>query len=138
MTQLYVAASVSMLIYHNSIRRRHHLTRSGILPTNASPWRHLYENGDEGSFLNLTGFSREAFEEMHDYLYDNVDHRVGTGRPSLLNSRDELGLILFYLGSSMTLSELCLIFGCTPTRCSLIINRKKNIEIYRERREEKC
>ena len=68
MTQLYVAASVSMLIYHNSIRRRHHLTRSGILPTNASPWRHLYENGDEGSFLNLTGFSREAFEEMHDYL----------------------------------------------------------------------
>jgi len=124
MTQLYVAASVSMLIYHNSIRRRHHLTRSGILPTNASPWRHLYENGDEGSFLNLTGFSREAFEEMHDYLYDNVDHRVGAGRPRLLNSRDELGLILFYLGSSMTLSELCLIFGCTPTRCSLVINRQ--------------
>jgi len=61
---------------------------------------------------------------MHDYLYDNVDDRVGAGRPRLLNSRDELGLILFYLGSSMTLSELCLIFGCTPTRCSLVINRQ--------------
>jgi len=79
MTQQYVAALVSMLIYYNSIRRRHHLTRSRILPTNASPWRHLYENGDEGSFLDLTRFSREAFEEMHDYLYDNVDHRVGAG-----------------------------------------------------------
>jgi hypothetical protein len=50
----------------------------------------------------LTGFSWEAFEEMHDYLYDNVDHRVGAVRPRLLNSRDELGLILFYLGSSMS------------------------------------
>ena len=54
MTQLCVAASVSMLIYYNSVRRRHHLTRSGILAPNHSPWRHLYENGDEGSFLNLT------------------------------------------------------------------------------------
>jgi len=63
MTQLYVAASVSMLVYYNSIRRRHYVTRSGILPTTASPWRHLYENG-EVSFLNLTWFSRESFEEM--------------------------------------------------------------------------
>ena len=101
MTQLCVAASVSMLIYYNSIRRRHHLTRSGILAPNHSPWRYLYENGDEGSFLNLTGFSRQAFEEMHDYLYPNEPERHGAGRPRLLNSRDELGLILFYLGSSM-------------------------------------
>ena len=122
MTQLCVAASVSMLIYYNSIRRRHHLTRSGILAPIHSPWRHLYENGDEGSFLNLTGFSREAFEEMHDYLYPNEPEIHGAGRPRLLNSRDELGVILFYLGSSMNLSQLCLIFGCTPTRCSLIIN----------------
>ena len=61
---------------------------------------------------------------MHDYLYDNVDHRLGASRPRLLNNHDELGLILFYLGSSMTLSDLCLIFGCTPTRCSLVINRE--------------
>jgi hypothetical protein len=83
MTQLYVAASVSMLVYYNSIRRRHYVTRSGILPTTASPWRHLYENGDEVSFLNLTGFSREAFEEMHQYLYENVEERYGAGRPRL-------------------------------------------------------
>ena len=123
MTQLFVAASVSMLIYYNSVRRRHHLSRSGILQPTRSPWRHLYDNGDEGSFLNLTGFSRVAFEEMHEYMYSNVEPQR-TGRPRLLNSRDELGLILFYLGSSMSLSELCIIFGCTPSRCSDIINNQ--------------
>ena len=57
-----------------------------------------------------------------DYLYRNEVVRHGAGRPRLLNSHDELGLILFYLVSSMKLSELCLIFGCTLTRCSDIIN----------------
>ena len=116
MTQLYVAASVSILMYNDGIRCHHYVTWSGILPTTASPWRHLYENGDEVSFLNLTGFSREAFEEMHQYLYENVEEHYGAGRPRLLNTRDELGLILFYLGSPMKYSELCLIFGCTRTR----------------------
>ena len=83
MTQLYVVASVSMLVYYNSIRSRHYVTRSGILPTSASPWRHLYENGDEVSFLNLTGFSREAFEEMHQYQYENVGGRYSADRPRM-------------------------------------------------------
>ena len=95
-TQLYVAASVSMLVYYNSIRRRHYLTRTGILPTSVSPWRHLYENGDDGSFLNLTGFNRDAFEEMYEYLYEIVEDHTGAGHPRLLNTRDELGLILFF------------------------------------------
>ena len=97
-----------MLLYYNGIRRRHHLTWSGILPPNRSPWRHLYENGDDGSFLNLTGFSRAAFEEMHNFLYEDHNERHGAGRPRLLNTHDELGIILFYLGSCMTLNELCI------------------------------
>ena len=124
MTQICVATSVSMLVYYNSIRRHHYVTRSGNLPTTASSWRHLYENGDEVSFLNLTGFSGEAFEDMHQYLHENVEERYGAGRPRLLDTRDELGLILFYLGSTMKHSELCLIFGCTPTRCSVYINHQ--------------
>ena len=83
-TQLYVAASVSMIVYYNGIRRRHHLTRSGILSPDQSPWRNLYENGDEGSFLNLTGFTRGAFEEMHDFLHGDDQDRIGPGRPRLL------------------------------------------------------
>jgi len=122
-TQLFIATSVSLVIYYNGIRRRHRLTRSGILQPGRSPWRHLYENGDEASFLNLTGFSRAAFHQLHEYMYrDNELPR--TGRPRLLNTEDELGIILFYLGSSMTISHLCLIFGCTPSRCSDIINNQ--------------
>ena len=93
MTQLYVAASVSMLLYYNGIRRRHHHTRSGILPLNRSPWRHLYENGDDGSFLNLTGFSRAAFEEMHNFLCEDHYEGHGAGRSRLLNTHYELGII---------------------------------------------
>ena len=59
---------------------------------------------------------------MHDYLYGDHEDHVGAGRPRLLTTKDELGIILFYLGSKMRLSELCLIFGCTPTRCSNIIH----------------
>jgi hypothetical protein len=66
------------------------------LPTTASSWRHLYEISH-----NLTGFSSESLEEMHDYLYDNEEEHRGAGRPRLLNNRDELGLILFYFGPSM-------------------------------------
>ena len=82
-----------MLICYNNIRRRHYVTRTGILPTTASPSRHLYENGDEVSFLNLRGFSREASEEMYEYLYGYLEERRGEGRPRLLNTRDKLGLI---------------------------------------------
>jgi hypothetical protein len=120
--QLYAAATVSLIVYSNSVRRRHHLHRAGILLLGRSPWRHLLENGDEDSFLNLTGFSREAFDQMHDYLYGDHQDHVCVGRPRLLTTKDELGIILFYLGSKMRLSELCLIFGCTPTRCSNIIH----------------
>ena len=70
------------------------ILRSGILPFNRSPLRHLYENGDDGSFLNLTGLSREAFEEMHNFLCENHHERHGAGRPRLLNNHDKLGVIL--------------------------------------------
>jgi hypothetical protein len=98
LTGLYVSAAVSMVIFSNSIRRRHHLTRSGILSPDQSPWRNLYENGDNQSFLNLTGFSREAFEEMHTYLYGNELDHLGPDRPRLLNSRDEKNVLMVLAG----------------------------------------
>jgi len=62
---------------------------------------------------------------MQNFLYEDHYERHGAGRPRLLlNTHDELGIILFYLGSCMTLNELCLIFGCTPTRCSLVLNQQ--------------
>ena len=43
---------------------------------------------------------------MDEYLYENVEEHYGAGRPRLLNNRNELELILFYLGSAMKYSEL--------------------------------
>ena len=101
-----------MLIYYNSIRRRHRLTRSVIFQPTRPPWRHQYYSSDKGYFLNLTDFSRAAFEELHDFLYGDQLEYVGAGRPKVLDTKDKLELVLFYLGSSMKISELCLIFGC--------------------------
>ena len=69
-----------------------------VLFPSHSPWRNINDNGDEGSFLNLTGFSREAFEELHDYLYIGHQNHVGPGHSRLLNARYILGIILFHLG----------------------------------------
>ena len=68
-TQLHMAAAVCLLLYYNRIRKRTRLTRSATLYPAASPWRHVLENGDEPSFLHLTGFSRLAFENLHTTLY---------------------------------------------------------------------
>jgi hypothetical protein len=54
------------------------------------------------------------FEE-NEYL------NLNAGRPRLLSTRDELGILLLYCGSCMLIKELCLIFGCTQSRCSEII-----------------
>ena len=88
-----------MVLNYNSIRRRHHLTRSGIFFPSHSPWRNLYDSGDEESFLNLTDFSREAFEELQEYLI-NIGHQnhLGPCRPRLLNTLDELGTYCYILG----------------------------------------
>ena len=78
-------------------------------------------------------------EEKHDYIYDNVDHRLGTARLRLLNSHDELGLILFYLASLMTFFDFRLIFGCTPALgCSLFINRQLHFLSRRLKNNEKA
>ena len=62
MTQLYEAAFVSMLITALDVAIMLHGLESYHYISLAS------SNGDEVSFHNLTGVSREAFEEMHKYL----------------------------------------------------------------------
>jgi len=118
MTQLFVAASVSMLIYYNSVKRFYHLSRSGILQPNRSPWRHLYDIGDEGSFLNLTGFSQVAFEEMLEYLYDDV--QAQQTMVCLLYVFAPAYLPCLFGGSSYTLSflpSLPMIIDLTANDC---------------------
>ena len=127
MTQLCVAALISMLIYYNSIRRQYHLTWSDILPPNHSPWRHLYQNGDKGSFINLTGFSREAFEEMHDYLYPNELERHGAGRPRVKCTTRRLPDSVVYLQQKRLESYIYLqSHALTMFLCSVYANPSKS------------
>ena len=54
-----VAALLMLIQAYNSVRERHYLRRQAIVSAKLSPWMKLYLYGDDISFLNLTGFTRE-------------------------------------------------------------------------------
>ncbi len=71
--------------------------------------------------------NRRAFIRLLDYVFDleEITHHRARGRPCLLSPEGYLGLLMFYLGSTMstmTYKHLCLIFGITPTVCSRLMN----------------
>ncbi len=114
-----------LLQYHNStIRCRYYLLPSAIVQPQESPWRSLYMNADETSFLHMKGLSRNAFAILSDYLFDveDIAQHCCHGCPCSLNPDGYLGLLLFYLGSMMNCKHLCMIFGITPSICSRAIN----------------
>jgi hypothetical protein len=51
------------------------------------------------------------------------------GRPELLDPIAQLGLYLFFIGSTMGIKHLCLIFGVTPMRCSVVINKMMQLVV---------
>jgi DDE superfamily endonuclease len=119
---LFIMTLFSAALWYNSLRSRSRLTRSAILEPKLSPWSRLYHFGDSGSFLQLTGFTRDAFRNLRIVLFgdhDNDGRRVG--RPSSLDPNGELGLYLFFVGSTMGLKHLCLIFGVVPTTAAITI-----------------
>ena len=103
---------ILLLQYHNSIRHRHYLLRSAVLPPLESPWQNLYDRADPSSFLHLTGLSRRAFAMLMDYLFDLEDmaRYCRRGRPPSLGPTGCVRLLLFYLGSTMSYKHLCMIF----------------------------
>ena len=107
-----------------------------LVQPSQAPWRKLFKHGDEDSFLHMTGLTREAFRALLDYLFD-LDYlsryRHRRRLPSL-PSEGFLGLLLFYLGSTMSIKHLCFIFGVTPTVCSRIIDTmlKRVVRLLRD------
>ena len=88
----------------------------------------LLNRDDNSSFLHMTGFTREAFNmllgdlfDMHRHRRCQIYRRKRRGQPPLLAPEDQLGLILFYFGSTMTMKFLCMIFGITPSVCSRVL-----------------
>jgi hypothetical protein len=66
-----------------------------------------------------------AFQELSSALFldNNQQPILHRGRPELLDCTSQLGLCLFFIGSTMGIKHLCLIFGVVPSVCSKVINR---------------
>ena len=105
---------VSILIglYFNSLRRRNRLTRSAILELKTAPWYKIISSADDNSFLEITGFSKKAFNSLlADILPRDGESKQRFGRPSHLDLRGKLALYLIFCNSRMKLTQLCLLFG---------------------------
>ena len=63
---------VSLIHFYNSRRTRHYyLTKSALLDPCQSPWQRLLLFGDENSFINLTGMTRQAFKLLEKVVFHN-------------------------------------------------------------------
>jgi hypothetical protein len=122
---------ILLIHFHNNIRDRH---PSLVQPLD-SPWRKLYQSADPVSFLHMVGLTRPTFATLLDYLFDLEDfvRRRRCGRPWLLGPEGCLGLLLFYLGSTINYKHLCMLFGITPSVCSHVINTMLNKVVRRLR-----
>jgi hypothetical protein len=119
-----VAFVFAFVVYYNSQRFRHSLTRSALIPPNYSPWKRLLGYGDNQSFLNVTGFTRFAFDSLSVAVNGDLPYNFSNvGRPKLLSPEDELGLTLLFLNSRAELKYLSLIFGVIPSTVSKTIGK---------------
>jgi len=96
-------------------------------------WNHLFHYGDPSSFLLMTGLTREAFNMLHDLLKPpgHPDLPKRKGRKWSLSSEGQLGLFLFYIGSTMNYKFLCVIFGITPNPCSRMLRNMLKLVVRR-------
>lgn len=107
--------------HYNTLCNKGNLYCQAVLLPEHSAWQHLFDNADDTSFLLMTGVSRDVFHMLLNILYPN--QRIDSagrrkGRPRSLLPHAELGLFLFFVGSTMNIKHLCLIFGTVPSVCS--------------------
>jgi hypothetical protein len=129
----YLLLIVLLIHAHNSVRRRRKLHRCALLSPSKSPWQTLYYHGGRSSFLLITGLTRRAFTLLLNiHFTDNNQQPTVSkmGRPELPDPIAQLGLCLFFIGSTMGIKH-CLIFGVTPTQCSAVINKMLRLVVMK-------
>jgi hypothetical protein len=128
--KLKLCVLILLLMRYNAIRRSHKLTRSAIAAPSMAPWFHMLNFGDDLSFLELTGFTRDAFMRLETVVIGEGCLDQSFGRPRILDNRGRLGLLLFFVNSRMNLKQLSLLFGIVPSSTSLIIDSmlKRSVE----------
>ena len=121
----WVLMAVLLFQLHNSICTCHYLHRPAIVSPSDSPWQRLYEQANPLSFLHMTGLTRRCFVMLISALFNpeeilpHLHHQQGW--PRSLRPEGCLGLLLFYLGSTMNHKHLCMILGIVPDVCSKVI-----------------
>jgi len=132
----FIAALVVIIIVHNNARLnpKHYLLRIALVHPKFSPWRRLLNYGDEGSFLDLTGFNFDGFRELVRVVATIQEINPGPrsrGRPKLLDIQDEIGLYLYYVNSTMRAKHFDSSIRYAQTKCndtSHILIQKIHIE----------
>lgn len=97
------------LVAYSRARDRRIINQSAYMNPKNSAWRHLLLHGDEYSFLHITGFTKDAFFDLYNLVFPDK-HRCG--RRAKIWLVDQLGILLFYLGSKMQMKFLPMLF-CT-------------------------
>ena len=117
-----VVVAITFVCCYFTVRNRHYVTSSSIPPADNCPWTYLLHKGNNSSFIELTGFSRKAFFQLHDILFDTYEPftKGRKGRPSSLDSYGKLDLFLHYVNSTMRDKTLCQIFGTSPSTISRV------------------
>jgi hypothetical protein len=130
-----VLMMVLLFQLNNSIRTRHYLHRPTIVSPSDSPWQRLYEQAGPSLFLHMTGLTRRCFVMLLFALFDPEEilphQRRRRGWLRSLRPEGCLGLLLFYLGSTMNHKHLCMIFGIVPGVCSKVIRAMLRLAVRR-------
>lgn len=109
-THVDVLAVLALMRSRMSIRMRHYYTADSLVaPGNGTAWDHMFQHGDDVSFLHMLGFHRGAFMDLHstfvvedpavhaEYLASLGPHRTKRGRPPACDSFTLLAVGLYYL-----------------------------------------
>jgi len=64
---LAVLATVVIILWYNSLREQYYVRKRALVHPRFSPWTRLLNNGDERSFITLTGFNFASFRLMVPY-----------------------------------------------------------------------
>jgi len=84
--------AILLITAYNAVRRRSRVTWSALLFPKFSSWKQLYRNEDDGSFLHITWFSREVFEDLKNIWFEGEDNELRRGRHESLEHAGKLGL----------------------------------------------
>jgi len=107
-----------------AVRTRFTLRRSALVAPQNSPMAFLLAHGDDHAYMVTMGIDRSTFNYLLSFFGPKLaaKRKDKRGRRRQLDARGSLALALHFLNTTMVETDLCLLFGLTPTRCCVRIN----------------